>query len=86
MGWYRLAAEQGDAFAQSMLGLMYNFGMGVPQDYVLSHMWNNLAAAQGDEDAVENRDSIAEKMTPQDVSEAHRRAKVCLESNYQDCD
>jgi len=30
--WYRLAADQGDADAQSSLGAMYYQGQGVPQD------------------------------------------------------
>ena len=47
--WYRLAADQGDAYAQNNLGVMYDQGQGVPQDYVLAHMWFNLSAAQGDE-------------------------------------
>jgi len=43
--WYRLAAEQGHAIAQSHLGDMYFGGRGVPQDNVQAHMWMNLAAA-----------------------------------------
>ncbi|MDA0238165.1 MAG: hypothetical protein O3B03_06590, partial [Proteobacteria bacterium] len=31
--WYRRAAEQGNAKAQYNLGLMYDNGQGVPQDY-----------------------------------------------------
>ena len=31
--WYRLAADQGDASAQFNLGVMYDKGQGVPQDY-----------------------------------------------------
>ncbi len=31
--WYRKAAEQGYAGAQSNLGVMYGKGQGVPQDY-----------------------------------------------------
>ena len=30
--WYRLGAEQGDAAAQSNLGVMYATGQGVPED------------------------------------------------------
>ena len=40
--WFRLAADQGDALAQSGLGSMYQ-----GSNNVLSHMWFNLAAAQG---------------------------------------
>jgi len=32
-------AEQGDANAQFNLGVMYDEGLGVIQDYVRAHMW-----------------------------------------------
>lgn len=38
---------------------MYAFGQGVAQDYVAAHVWANLAAAQGDEDARELREQVA---------------------------
>ena len=41
---WRLAADQGDPGAQFNLGIMYETGLGVSQDYVLSHMWFDLAA------------------------------------------
>mgnify|MGYP002637016442 CR=1 FL=1 len=40
-------AEQGYANAQSILGIMYNDGKGVLQDYAYAHMWHRLAAEQG---------------------------------------
>ena len=43
VGWYRKAADQGNALAQLNLGAMHLNGQGVPQDYVLAHMWLNLA-------------------------------------------
>jgi len=73
--WYRRAAEQGEARAQYTLARMYYFGQGIPQDYVFAHMWANLAASQGGEDAVEKRDAIAMKMTPQQIAEAQRLAR-----------
>ncbi|CAN1510308.1 Sel1-like repeat [Paracoccaceae bacterium] len=84
--WYRLAADQGHADAQTNLGVMYATGEGVPQDYVTAHMWFNIGAANGDTDAATNRDKVAAKMLPADISEAQRRAKVCMASGYQDCD
>ena len=44
--WYQLAAEQGNAFAQTSLGLMYRHGLGVVQDYVEANRWFRLAAEQ----------------------------------------
>ena len=78
MKWYRLAAEQGLADAQFNLGIRYYNGQGVPQDYVQAHLWWNLAAAQGDEEARENRDIIAAKMTPAQIEEAQRLAREWL--------
>jgi len=43
--WYRIAAEQGDAEAQAMLGIMYLNGEGVPQDNVQA--LNLLLAPKG---------------------------------------
>ena len=40
-----------------------------------AHMWFNLAAAQGIELASKNRDIIANKMTPAQISEAQRLAR-----------
>ncbi len=48
--WLPLA-EQGEAFAQSNLGLMYERGQGVPQDYKEAVKWYRLAAEQGDAEA-----------------------------------
>jgi len=41
------AADQGDASAQFLLGLMYADGHGVPRDYVKAMHWWHMAAEQG---------------------------------------
>ena len=74
-------AEQGDAISQTFLGFMYNIGQGVPQDYVQAHMWYNLAAARGYELGGKNRDLLAKKMTPADISKAQRLAREWLEEH-----
>ncbi len=73
--WFRKAAEQGHAGAQSNLGFMYYQGHGVPRDYVQAHSWFNLAASKGDKTALTNRDLIAKKMTPADISKALRLSR-----------
>src|SRR3974390_141082 len=73
--WYRLAADQGYAKAQNMLGGMYGEGKGVPKDYALAYMWYNLSAAQGDHDGAILRDLIAKLMTPAQIAEAQRLAR-----------
>jgi hypothetical protein len=47
----RPLAEQGDAGVQSVLGLMYYSGQGVPQDYAAAASWFRKAAERGDADA-----------------------------------
>ena len=46
--WYRLAAEQGNANAQTSLGLMNKNGHGFIQDNLAALWWFGLAAEQGD--------------------------------------
>ena len=48
---------------------------GVTQDYVQTHLWYNLAAAQGNELARKNRDIVAKKMTSAQIAEAQRLAR-----------
>jgi len=72
--WYTKAAEQGNTWAQHCLGLTYAIGEGVIQNNKLAYVWLNLAAAQGDEDAIEGRDIIAKELTPQQLSEAQELA------------
>jgi uncharacterized protein len=45
--WYRRAAENASAMAQSTLGDIYYYGRGVPQDFVEAAHWWQLAADQG---------------------------------------
>ena len=78
--WFRKAAEQGYAKAQYNLGVMYAKGRGVPQDYAQAHMWFNFAASRfppgEDRDkAVKNRDHVAKRMTPAQISEAEKLAR-----------
>jgi TPR repeat protein len=78
--WLQMAAEQGYAEAQYFLGGLYDLGLGVPEDYVLAHMWYNLAASvpSGEdrtEQAAEARAKVANKMPPEDISEAQRLAR-----------
>ncbi len=89
--WYTKAAEQGDADAQNNLGLMYDNGQGVPQDYTEAVKWYTKAAEQGDadaqckwfsiaatdgnENAIENKSMLQEKLTSYQIAEAQRLAK-----------
>ena len=79
MAWYRKAADQGLADAQFTLGLAYGIGQGVPQDYVESHKWLNLAAsrasAENQKQYAEGRDLVAKLMTPTQIEAAQTLAR-----------
>ena len=72
--WYRKAADQGSGKAQFNLGLKYNSGQGVRQDYIQAHMWMTLAAAHGNVDDGKKyaamRDRVAAKMNSTQIAEA----------------
>jgi TPR repeat protein len=67
-------AEQGDALAQVILGLMYNNGEGVPQDHAEALRWYRLAAAQGYAEAQVDLGLMHDlgRGVPQDDAEALR--------------
>ena len=77
--WFRLAAEQGHADAQFALAVGFAEGLGVSQDDVQAYLWYTVAYVTyqtGDERemAVEYRDVVAERMTPEQIAEAQRLA------------
>ena len=72
---WTVAAETGDRRSMLEMGWLYLQGLGVPQDYVLSHMWFNLAAARGEMEALSEREALAEKMASQQLAEVQERAR-----------
>ena len=72
---WRPLAELGHAGAQNRLGMMYYYGHAVAQDYVLAHMWTNLAVANGDPTAEKLRDDVASRMTTDQIANAERMAQ-----------
>ena len=51
---------------------MYAKGEGVPENDVQAYKWWNLAAAQGNESAKENKAIVEKKMTREQIAEAQR--------------
>ena len=70
--WYRRSAMQGDSSGENSLGWLYVEGTGIPKNYVEAYKWLNLAAAQEAINAKQNRDSVARKMTPEQIAVAQR--------------
>jgi len=58
---YRPLAEQGNRNAQYNMGLLYDFGNGVPQDHKEAHRWYEMAASQGHAEAQANLGVIYHK-------------------------
>ena len=72
----RLAAERANADAQYLLALMYFEGKGVPLDYaeayrLLTPVASRLAPGESRDRAARLRDFLAQRMTPEEVGEAH---------------
>ncbi len=80
---FRPLAEQGDAAAQYNLGLMYDEGQGVPQDFVQAYMWFSLAASRfpsgGRKEVLNYRGKFATHMTPAQIAKAERLAGEWME-------
>ena len=60
---------------------MYVEGRGVIQDYLLAHMYSNLVASQGRENADHNRDAVALRMTSEQIVKAQQMAKEWIEKH-----
>ena len=83
--WYRLfsaeRAERGDAGAQFNLGVRYDQGLGVLQDFKEAAKWYRLSAEQGDNDAQYNLGQMYSNGlgVPQDYKEAVRLYRLSAE-------
>jgi TPR repeat protein len=51
---------------------MYHSGEGVPENYVLSYKWANLAAARGNEKAKDVKNEVRKRMTREQIAEAQQ--------------
>ncbi|MGD8477081.1 MAG: tetratricopeptide repeat protein [Burkholderiales bacterium] len=74
--WFRRSAENGYAYAMYSLALLYRDGAGVPRDDIEAYKWFDLASALNfDPKAEFQRDLLAQRMSPEAVEEARRRAQ-----------
>ena len=74
--WFRKAAEQGHAPAQSNLGAMHFAGEGMERNKIKARAWVQLAADQGLEDAKRNLAVIESQMTDQEKAEAMALVRI----------
>ncbi|HFA6157700.1 TPA: sel1 repeat family protein [Neisseria gonorrhoeae] len=87
------AAEQGNAAAQFNLGVMYENGQGVRQDYVQAVQWYRKASEQGDAQAQYNLGLMYYDMyydgrgVRQDLALAQQwLGKACQNGDQNSCD
>src|SRR5262247_2043932 len=68
-------AQQGDARAQYLVGIIYRDGLDVPKDFVTAYAWLHVAAAHGQPQAASARDGMSWRLTPSEIDEAQRLAR-----------
>src|SRR5262245_23221530 len=68
-------AEQGDARAQYLVGIIYRDGLGGLPDFVIAYAWLHVAAAHGQPQAASARDGMSWRLTPSEIDEAQRLAR-----------
>ena len=78
-------AQKGSRDAHRILGFMYMYEAGVPQDTVKAYMWWSLAAAGGDSKSGEYRDSIAKMLTKDQLAQAKKMAADCKAQKFRGC-
>ena len=68
-------AEWEDAKAQYDLGVMYENGEGFPQDYIEAHKWYSFSEANGSKSGRKFRKIIEKRMSPEQITKAHKLAR-----------
>lgn len=81
--WFYESAERGNSDGQYNLGLRFYRGEGVPPDLVLAYQWFSLAAKQDHQEAAVNRNTISQKLTPNELGEAQLLVSEWLRNHPQ---
>ena len=61
---------RGYARAYKDLGVMYTNGQGTPKDLVKAYMWLSVSVDAGEQAAATVRDTLAEVLSPEQITEA----------------
>jgi TPR repeat protein len=75
VAWFKKAAQQGSANAESNLGYMYSKGLGVALDAELAHAWLKKAASHGSDNAKSLLASMGSRNAPQPDQDAASAAE-----------
>ena len=73
--WYYKSAVQGFTDAQFAMGFVCRGGNGIPMDKVLSYMWFDIAARNGNDKAFGLRNDVAWSMTEAEIDEARKKSR-----------
>lgn len=74
--WFQQAAELNVRDSQFNLAILYARGNGVPQDLEETYKWFAVAAREGDQDAAQKRDEVANALSAEQLKSA--KAKLDL--------
>jgi localization factor PodJL len=74
--WFKQAAELNVRDSQFNLAILYARGNGIAQDLEETYKWFAIAAREGDQDAAQKRDEVANALTPEKLKSA--KAKLDL--------
>jgi TPR repeat protein len=83
---FRAMARQGNAEAQSLLGVMYRRGQGVKRNSARAFVWFTRAAAHGNAKARTELREVSQAMTPEELAQAREMAEACEASDYRSCE
>jgi TPR repeat protein len=83
---FRPLAEQGNAKAQNLLGVMYRRGQGVARNSARAFVWFSRAASRGDATAKVELREVSQTMKPEELAQAREMAEACEASNYRSCE
>jgi len=78
--WKKIS-DQGYADAQASLGWMYYLGDGVSKDYATAYAWGHIAETNGSQRAKNNKNEVANNMTPAQIAEAEELVKEMIKKN-----
>lgn len=84
--YYYGAAEDGHVIAQLKVSKFFYSGKHVPQSYILSYVWSSIAAANGNDLAITQREQSAENLEHEYLMQAQKLAAICFKSAYRKCD
>lgn len=77
--WWEKAANNGSYGAAMNLGVALALGEGTIRDRARAHMWWNIIAGKGVEEAAKYRDKIEKEMSSTEFDEAIGLARKCMD-------